>query len=192
MKVEDLKVGQSMLTRVREVANGKYQVEIAQLIPRTDNVNILGILNTGDERFDKIKPKARRAWDTAEKAMLTKFFGINEASLSKLEKGDWLEVGILNPSVINPINGAKVIMGVQIEETTIPTEAQAADVEKFAKKTKDGEYLICKETGNYIFCNTRIVELSKANHTYIACVPQSKYVAKVSEQVFEDAVPTLD
>lgn len=198
-KLSALTYGQSMLTRVRKINGNKFQIELAEKVQRSDRVNVTGILNEGDDRFNQGKP--RRAWTSAELDSLVKHFGMDKAKLESLPNpGDnsyddpqkrWLEVGKLNPAITDPSSGTSVALALQIEETITPDEYQAQDPEGNAKKLgEDGEYIVCNETGEYIFSNTRIVGRSSVKHTFVAGVLQSEFVA-TGEEVMSDNGITL-
>jgi len=49
--LDTLKSGQTLLVNARKVANGKIQLEFAEIINDGRPVNFLGMFNKSDERF---------------------------------------------------------------------------------------------------------------------------------------------
>ena len=155
-------VGQCAITRARLISGGKLQLEFAEvLIPSYRSLNTVSLLNQGDSRFSSAKAKARKTY-MAVSVEGAKMLGIDVSSIQE----DWTRVDIMNPSVIDPNTGKKVLLGMQITETTTPNDYQASDVSAHAKRvSSDGEFLVCAETGNYVFVNYSIVDREKASHT---------------------------
>lgn len=165
-------VGQCAITRARQVSGDKLQLEFAEvLIPSYRSLNTLSLLNQGDSRFSSAKVKARKTY-MAVSVEGAKMLGIDVSVIGS----DWTRVDIVNPGVIDPNTGKKVLLGMQITETTTPNDYQASDVSAHAKKTSiDGEFLVCAETGNYVFVNYAIVDRAVASHTWIKCVTESRF-----------------
>lgn len=196
-EVAKLTPGQVLLTSVRKVAGGKFHIELAEKIQSEsrNTINVLGILNAGDDRFNV--GGARRAWAPAEKAQLIQFYGFSDAELDGLTEGDddndriW--VCIKNPNV----NG--IPLKIQIVETTEGDEFQMANIETKAKRAgKDGP--IMTHEGLPIFSNTYVVGLPEGKtltHRYLESDQQMENKAKVTlgvENASESvpAEPTLD
>jgi hypothetical protein len=173
-EVSRLKTGESMLTAVRAVINGKFQIEIADMIERegAGSINILSVLNSEDPRFQN-NGGARRAWATADKANLIEMFNISEDVLNSLEVGeegkDTAYVCIKNPS------HGTARLRVIVKETIMGDDYQNANVDKTAKRAggpdENGvpaEFLTSE--GSNIFSNTDVTtafEGEKVPHNFI-------------------------
>ncbi len=158
--LETLQVGETLLISARQVANGKLSLEFAEKITAKDRpVSALTVLNASDDRFSS---GARRGWATAEPVDASSAFGVNfgdDGEWYTSEKGEMMDLDILNPE----FNGVR--FRVQITESTEPSEWQAENVERAAKKAgRDGDHIT--HEGNYIFSNTDVV-LDEANHTFL-------------------------
>ncbi len=131
------KSDQTMLTIVRAVANGSFQMEIVDKVQKPSQ-NVLQLLNKTDDRFNL--GNNRFAWVKVMPHEAQKYFGIDPQELAKLtftegreredmvEGKDYLTVEKANPT----LDGAS--LRIQISETTEPTEWQAANLEKAAKQ----------------------------------------------------------
>jgi hypothetical protein len=148
--LDTLKKGETLLVNARQVANGKIHLEFAEIIKVNEKgENVLALLNKSDDRFSS---NARRTWITAEPADATDHLGVDfgaQAPWYVSERGEMLDLNILNPL----IKGSRC--RVVVEESTEPTEYQADNLDKSAKrKGKGGEFIT--HEGNYIFSNTTI------------------------------------
>ena len=157
--VDKLKKGETLLVNARKVSNDKLHLEFAEIINATTKpMSALGLLNKSDERFSS---SARRCWLTAEPADAADVFGVNfgsDAAWEMTPKGEVLELNILNPSHLG--ERFRVI----VQETTEPTEWQAENLEKAAKrKGKDGGYIT--HNGDYIFSNTDVIQTNDNTNT---------------------------
>lgn len=161
MNTEDLKPGQSLLTRVRKIGGGKFEIELAELVQKPGATNnIAALLNKSDDRFKQAS--ARRAWQGAEANELKEFFGIDCKNIDE----DGEDVNILNPE----INGVQ--LRVQILESTEPfDDYQAENPEKAVKQYEDEDgttmYLRTPE-GSYIYTKSRIVGGENVKHEFVA------------------------
>ena len=166
--LDSLQKSETLLLNARKVANGKMQLEFAEIISTNDRgANLLAMLNKSDDRFSS---NARRAWMTAEptdaEELLNIDFGAN-AGWYASEKGEMLELNVLNPK----INGIRC--RVIVDETTEPTEFQEANLAKSAKrKGKDGDFIT--HDGDYIFSNTLVTLTDKnTDSMHVFLVPDS-------------------
>ena len=161
--IAKLTPGQSMIANVRKVSGGKFHIELAEkIVKNSGTINVLGILNAGDSRFNS--GGARRAWAPAEKAMLVEMLAMDESVLDSLkESGEPVNVCMLNPT----INGIQ--LRVQVKETIEGTEYDNANIEKMAKRAgKDGDILT--HEGLPIFSKTYVVgtqEGEAVQHSYL-------------------------
>tara|TARA_Y100000593_G_scaffold36740_1_gene71348 strand:+ start:1395 stop:1979 length:585 start_codon:yes stop_codon:yes gene_type:complete len=183
--LESLQKGQTLLLEARKVSGGKIQLEFAEIIKTNDRgENVLSILNKSDDRFSS---NARRSWSTAEPIDAEEAFGVNfgaDAGWYASEKGEMLELNILNPT----INGNRC--RVLVNETTEPNEWQAENIERSAKrKGKEGPFIT--HNGDYIFSNTEVV-LNNGNtddlHVFLAPDSTTLQAAVTQSQAFDDEV----
>lgn len=161
MKTTDLKSGQSLLTSIRKVNGGKYQIEVAEIIVNpTAKTNLLSKLNADDDRFGASQPKARRAWMTVTAAMIMQYFGIDVATLTFEGDKQIAEVNALNPSV----EGQR--LGVQLKDTLIPNYNNRP---KLSTRKVNGVDVteIFTLGGKPIYQETEIVVASECKHTIL-------------------------
>ena len=149
--VDSLHLGEVLLTSVRRVGGGKIQIELAEILNERP-VSAVSLFNVGDERFSQTK--ARRAWLSGELAQTCKLLQLPEANITALKEGQSLDLDVLNPQI--DFNGEVRLLKVRINETTKPTDWQAANIAKSAKRAgKDGDFITHK--GQHIFANTEVV-----------------------------------
>ena len=176
-ELNSLKLGQTLLTKFRKVANGFVSVELAEVKENSRGPSAAFIFNKSDERFTR--NSARRAWQSGQPADLEEALGVDLSDNANWEFDDAgneiLQVNILNPVV--KFEESTFLMRVQIVETTEPNDWQAANVQTAAKrKGKDGEYIM--HDGEYIFTNASIV-FSEPQDVYLEA--DTSPVMKVSE-----------
>ena len=185
--LESLEVGQTLLVGARQVANGKISLEFAEKITAKDRpVSALTVLNASDDRFSS---GARRGWATAEPIDAANAFSVNfgdDGEWYTSERGEMMDLDIINPE----FNGTR--FRVQITETIEPSEWQAENLERAAKRAgKDGDYITCD--GNYIFSNADVVLLpegEKPKHTWLT--PDTERLAvKANTAVTKDEVESM-
>ena len=160
--INNLVAGETLLVSVKGTANGvKVGLEFAEIISSGTSSNgggnsIVSAFNQADEKFVQAA-KPRRAYLYATNEDVQRLLDID---VSDINANDVEDLNILNPSV----NGNR--LRVQIEETVSPTEWQATNIEKAAKRAgKDGKFITSK--GNYIFTNATVVD-GEASHTFLA------------------------
>lgn len=178
--LDTLKVGETLLISARQINNGKISLEFAEKITAKDRpVSALTVLNASDDRFSS---GARRGWATAEPLDASKAFDVNfgdDGEWYTSERGEMMDLDILNPTFND------VRFRVQITETTEPTEWQAENLERAAKRAgKDGDYITHK--GDYIFSNSDIILLPEgedANHTWLT--PDTERMASKAKVAVE-------
>ena len=163
--IQTLTKGDTLLVNAQQVANGKVQLEFAEIIKSsTTGVNVLAMLNKSDDRFSS---GARRAWVTVEPVDAEELLGINLGASQNWytnDKGrEQLDLNVLNPVM----HDAR--MRVLITETTEPTEYQAENYETQAKRRgKDGPHIL--HNGDYIFSNSTVIltnEMHDSMHTFL-------------------------
>jgi hypothetical protein len=154
-QILSLKTGESLLTQIRLVKNGKIEVELAEKVanPNKKNVGrslVLTTLNASDAAFSQ--SGARRAWTTATAVDLKKAIPEISAQVDACTAGEYHNIvicGVKNPK----LNG--MTLRIQVRETVVPTEYQSENMEKEAKRpNKDGD-ILC-HNGSPIFSNTEI------------------------------------
>ena len=185
--LDSLKVGETLLISARQVSNGKISLEFAEKITAKDRpVSALTVLNASDDRFSS---GARRGWATAEPIDASNAFGVNfgdDGEWYTSERGEMMDLDILNPE----FNGVR--FRVQISESTEPTEWQAENLERAAKKAgKDGDYIT--HNGDYIFSNSDVVLLPEGTDpTHLFLTPATERLAvKANTAVKQDEVENL-
>ena len=140
--IEALKQGETLLVEARKVANGKIQVEFAELLNTGARAkNALSVLNKSDDRFSGGKP--RRAWVTAEAGDVGELFGIDLG-----DTGAWYEADrrgkameILDLNILNPVDFDGERFRIVCEETLTPSEYHAQDPERYARRKEKMEIL---------------------------------------------------
>ena len=166
-----LQVGETLLTKVKKVANGKIQCEFAEKVTAKDRpMSALQVLNASDARFSS---GARRGWATAEIADAADIFGVNFG-----DDGEWFmgetasgkPAEFLKLDILNPVfNGLR--FRVRVVESTEPTASQKkyADelgvnvVETQAKRAgKGGDYIL--HNGQHIFMNSYVDLLQESEN----------------------------
>ena len=197
--LDTLKPNETLLLQARKVANGKIQLEVAESIQVSDRpMNVLGMLNKSDDRF---KSNARRTWVTAEPTDATELFSINFGADAEWYMGtskSGAQVELLDLNVLNPvINDMRC--RILVTETIEPTEWQAENVERSAKrKGAEGEFIT--HDSNYIFSNTTLVltnEDTKGMHTFlkpdsVAMQTGENTTNSVVAEVIESATSDID
>lgn len=167
--VKDLNPNETMLTTVRKVAGGMFQIEIAEVVVNPSaRQNILADLHEGDKRFDVGRQKARRGWITANPASLLSNFGIDVTKLTFAvsEGREIAEVNISNPT----IKGNRLVL--QIEDGFKPSwDGQEP------KQTVNGqkEKLVFFKGDKPLYSNTRIVAEQDRKHSIIESDSRKPY-----------------
>lgn len=164
--VESLVAGESLLTTVRKVKGGMFQVELAEVISNPSaRQNVLADLHMGDSRFDVGRQKARRGWTTANAESLKTHFGIDVTTLTFNDKGI-AEVNLLNPTV----KGNRLVL-------QIMDSFKAAWAGQEPKQTKNGEgaVLVFYKEGKPLFSNTQIVAEKDCKHQIITSDERRAY-----------------
>ena len=185
--IDTLKKGDTLMVSARKVNGGKISLEFAEIIETSDRlVSALTILNKSDDRFSS---RPRRAWVSAEPSDASELFNVNfgdDGEWYTSERGEMMDLDIINPE----FNGTR--FRVQITETIEPSEWQAENLERAAKRAgKDGDYITCD--GNYIFSNADVVLLPEGEnpkHTWLT--PDTERLAvKANTAVTKDEVENM-
>jgi hypothetical protein len=163
--LKTLKVGMAGLVSIRAVKSNdasikNYQIEIAEkLSQRGDGgLNVLGILNSGDPRFNT--SGARRAWGLVKAWQAVKFFpSVTQPILDALIiGGDSYFVGQPNPTVTKE-DGTIVYLKVKVSETFNGDEFDLANIERTAKRRgPNGDHIFGMNDGqlSHIFSHTDV------------------------------------
>ena len=185
--LNELQVGETLLTVARKVSNGKIQLEFAEKVTAKDRpMSALTVLNASDSRFSS---GARRGWATAEVADASDIFNINfgddgEWFMGETASGkpaEFLQLNILNPEFNN------LRFRVRVVESTEPTDSQkkyaneiGVDVvDTQAKRAgKGGDYILHK--GQHIFMNSYVDLLPESDdpqHVFLVSDTSNSIVA---------------
>jgi hypothetical protein len=161
-KIKIMQNNKAILTAVKAIKNGKFQIELTQVLKSEKSVNLLALMNEGDERFTNNEAKARKAWMSCEKSSLVKYLGINEEDLDSMKDGETKEYSIESPKIGN------FELNIQVSETIEPTEFQAINSKKTAKQIvdKNGERKYFVKENNLVYSNTSIVA-GEPKHKFI-------------------------
>ena len=154
--LKSLKLGQTLLTRFRKVANGFISVELAEVKEGNSGVSAAYVFNKSNSKFTR--NSARRAWQNGSAEDLEAALGVSlgdDAGWTLDENGnEILTVNILNPVV--SFEGKEFPMRVQIVESVEADDYRASRVETTAKrKGRDGDFIL--HNGDYIFTYASIV-----------------------------------
>lgn len=153
--VETLEKGEVLLTSIRKVNGGKFQVELAEVIDNPSAViNVASLLNEGDDRFTPSKPKARRAWQSGTPEGIKTLFGVDVTSLTfkNVEGKQIASVNKLNPT----FQGEKIC--IELVDSLKPS------YEGQAPKQAGKNYFM--SNGKHIYSSSRIV-IGTATHQII-------------------------
>jgi hypothetical protein len=100
--IQTLSKGETLLTSVRKVNGGKFQIEIAEFVENPNaKVNVASLLNAGDDRFSNATGKPRMAWQSATPEGLFKAFGLDVTKLTfnDVNGKETATVNMLNPTI---------------------------------------------------------------------------------------------
>jgi hypothetical protein len=186
--LDTIKPGQCLLVNCRPTMTGdKMYLEFAEQMASSPNrltMSAVATLNSDDPRFQQ---KPRRAWTTATPKRMMELFGVdvseNNPNWTDGKIGD-REVQILPLNIINPYHTElDKYFRIQIRETVDPTEWQAENVERAAKrKGANGDYITHKSF--YIFSNPTVV-LAEEDEAieHLTLEPDAATPGKESEKV---------
>jgi len=178
--IQNLEKGQTLLTSVRKVNGGKFQIEIAEIIENPNaQVNVASLLNAGDSRFSASTGKPRRAWQagTAE-GLAAVGIDVESLSFSSIDGKEIATVNMLNPE----IGGTRLHVRL--------VDSLEADYEGQAPKQvtdKDGNITYFMKDGQHIYQSTQIVA-GEAKHAVIASSERvaAKAVVKQTSAALND------
>ena len=156
----------SKLVSIKGVADSsKCQLEIAQIISGpSGRTNLLGMLNEGDERFDKNSKKPRRGWFTVKKDAVLKHFGID---VSALKDKEVKEVNL------DDLKIGEESVNLEVSESTEATEYERENIADSAKQYDNNgttKYIVT-EDGQPIFTRMKMVA-GKAKHNFISATKE--------------------
>lgn len=158
--VKDLKKGETILTNVRKVAGGKFQIEIAEFVENPNaQVNVAALLNKGDDRFTQNSSKPRLAWQSATAEGL-KSIGVDVTKLtfSTVEGKEIAPCNLMNPS----------IEGVRLHVRLVDSFEKGYEGQQPKQvQDKEGNITFFMKEGKHIYQTTQIVA-GEAKHAIIA------------------------
>lgn len=171
-QIAELSNNTPLLTRVRKVNGGKFQIEVAEKIPEASTAQndsssaLLTLMNESDDRFSQ-GTGARRAWLTVGSEELRKYMSIDVSKLEFIKdqdnSGNTVEVAWIGEEKPK-INGRPV--SVQVIESLTPQDAyQASNELRTCKKSNDGKILL--KDGKLIFSKTKLGVTGQFEHTII-------------------------
>lgn len=152
--------GETLLTNVRKVSGGKFQIEIAEIVENPNaKMNVASLLNAGDDRFTQASAKPRRAWQSATPEGL-KLIGLDVTKLAfkSVDGKEIAEVNMLNPA----LGGER--LHVRLVDSLEPFYAGQAPKQV---ADKDGKITFFMKDGKNIYQNSQIVA-GEATHAIIA------------------------
>ena len=187
MEVQDLKEGQSMLTTVRRLEGGKFYIELAEMIKNpTAKVNLLAMLNKGDDRFAPATPKDRRAWMATEAEGLL-ILDINVEELEFVTNGNNQDVATLN--ILNPkIDGEQ--LHVQLTDSLERQKNWAEQKPKQTTPDANGDYKVFVDGNMNPIFQTQEIVVGEANHVIIKSTARVS-ITEVEEATVAEATPAM-
>lgn len=176
--IETLSKGETLLTSVRKVNGGKFQIEIAEFVENPNaRVNVASLLNAGDSRFTQSSGKPRMAWQSATPEGLLNIFNIDVTKLTFNEDAKGNEVATVN--MLNPtIEGERLHVRI-VDSLEKSYEGQQP---KQVVDSKTGVKTFFMKDGANIYSSTQIVA-GEPVHAIIASterVAVGKVVGKAS------------
>ena len=207
-KLDTLKTGQTLLTKVIKTSTNKVQIELAERVNNpnattTDDgfSNALGMMNSSDSRFTAAG-KPRRHWAAAEPFDIETMLGVEGLdlengiyTLNEVTGKEEMVLNILNPvACVDPSTGEEIKkrFRIRIIETTEGSDYDVANG-RFKTRGKGGDPIL--HNGNYIYNKNQVVfadDLSedvKVPHVFLASDTvsvQSKVEATKEEQIVEE------
>lgn len=180
---EDLKVGQLMITRTRQVNGGKFQLEFAEKVERPGQApSLVSLLNASDSRFTAQGDSVRLAWRTGEKNEIESIFGVDLNSVTS----DW---SLVNQLVEHENQG--YVLRLIVKDYTTPTANDATNIAKFAKNTGSENPMYFIYNKKFVFSQTVVDYVAKGtnpNHTIISVKDGGNFKANCALLPFEEAV----
>jgi len=169
--------GETILLRVTEDKTGEGMfMEFGSIVIKSNHLRA----RFNKHRKNDYVPGLRRAWEPCTMEDIKDEFDVDLLDLESEidEKGrEFYILNILNPTAYNDQTGKMERLCVQINETTTPTEKQAKNWRKKAKKV-NGEYFKHKE--KLIFANTSIV-YGRPNHIFLEHDPPEYLIITSNE-----------
>ena len=149
--LKDLKKGETLLTTVRKISNGKYQFEIREFVENPEaKLNITSLLNKSDERFTSFVNKTRAAWQSGESSDILEYLGLDVTALDyeDVEGKMIADVNMLNPT----------IMGERLHIALVDSEEpQYENHQPKHVIDKDGNKTYFMSNGKHIYQSSKIV-----------------------------------
>ena len=170
--LETITKGETLLTSVRKVNGGKFQIEIAEMAENPNaKVNVASLLNAGDERFAQSNGKPRRAWQSATpEGLMLIGLDVNKLTFNYVGGKEIASVNMLNPT----LGGER--LHVRLVDSYEPSyEGQAPK----QVVDKDGGKTFFISGGKYIYQSTQIV-CGTVEHSIIKSDERVKAGARVA------------
>ena len=170
--LETITKGETLLTSVRKVNGGKFQIEIAEMVENPNaKVNVASLLNAGDERFAQSNGKPRRAWQSATpEGLMFLNIDVNKLSFSNVNGKEVATVNMLNPT----LDGERLhVRLVDKYEPSYEGQAPKQVVDK------DGNKTFFMSDKKYIYQSTEIV-CGTPQHSIIKSDERVKAGARVA------------
>ena len=202
-ELENLKVGQTMLTYVRPISEGKFSVEIAEVIKNPNQNTALSILNASDSRFTP-SFSIRRGYITVSSEKELALLGVSlkgieltvRVTLSGVEQKVYV-IGKLNPSIQDTQLKLRIIERVFSEMDSIKDKWDLENVRSSAKQDGNGNYLLANDqlifskievTNAQEYSHRRILHTAKTTSPEQYLVPNI-IIEDVSSEVVESKAP---
>lgn len=163
--LDTLKSGQTLLVQAIKVNGDKIQLEFAEHVQDQVTVNVLGMFNESDSRFQR---RPRRAWLTAEPKDAARHLGIDVDNNKNYRLND-MDKMVMELNVLNPVIAGQRLR-VQITEQVAPTsDWDLANIDRSAKRRgRDGDFIL--HNGMHIFTKQDIV-FGEPKHTFLEADP---------------------
>lgn len=158
--IENLKKGETILTNVRKVSGGKFQIEIAEFVENPNaTVNVAALLNAGDDRFTQNSSKPRLAWQSGTSEGLKAIgLDVTKCDFKTVEGKEIAEVNLMNPS----------IGGERLRVRLVDSFEKSYDTQQPKQtKDKDGNVTFFMKEGKHIYQQTQVVA-GEPKHAIIA------------------------
>jgi hypothetical protein len=193
----ELNEGQVALASIRQSKTpSKVIIEFGDAIKNEANgLNVVALLNASDARFDA-KASIRRHYQAAEKADLAAL-GVPVAAIEETEKtGKTVALKMIDPTITDA-SGVKHPLCIQLEDSLVPNEYQAANPLKTAKQytNKNGQTFYFIKDGKFIYGSTRLVTKASRKHNIIKSdvqITAAEAEALLATSVADNAIEALN
>jgi hypothetical protein len=170
--LSELVKGETLLTNIRKVSGGKYQIEIREFIENPDaKPNVAAIFNKSDERFASNIAKTRAAWQAGEAKDISEALGfdVTELTYNTVDGRELAEVNMLNPMI------AGERLHIRLVDSFEQSNEKQQPKQVVDKKTGEITHFMCD--GKHIYQSTQIV-IGTPVHSVIKSDERVKQVSK--------------